>query len=390
MQQVSESVGIECAIKMDGNRRRPTVIDLFAGVGGLSLGAMRAGFKLALAVENDPHASKAHQTNFPKVKHSEADVSTLGGAALLKAAGLEAGDLDGLIGGPPCQGFSTIGTRNVGDPRNSLFRKFHELVAQTRPKFFVAENVLGILDAQYDEIRKQAFALVSDDYVLIPPMRFKASDYGAPTSRERVFFVGYRGDALRPLTPANFEAQKVKTPTLVREALAGLPSIRSDWQEESQGWRWVQPLSKTRYGQRIVGCIPGGIGDCEALRRYREQGEVSGCLGTVHTDAVRERFASVKPGETDAISRAPRLDPDGLCPTLRAGTASDRGSYQAVRPIHPTMPRVNTPREAARLQGFPDWFRFAPSKWHSFRQIGNSVSPFVAEAVLSLIKKTLL
>ena len=369
--------------------RRPKIIDVFAGVGGLSLGARRAGFELSLAVENDPHAAKAHRANFPKVKHSEADVSTLDGAALLAAAGLKAGELDGLIGGPPCQGFSVIGTRKADDARNCLFRKFHELVAQCRPKFFVAENVLGILDAQYDEIREQAFALVRGGYTLLPPMKFKASEYGAPTSRERVFFVGYRSDAVQPLSIADFEAQKVKTPTLVRDALAGLPAIRSDWLEESQGWRWVAPLPGTRYGKRIVGCIPSGMGDAESLRRYREQGEVSGCLGTDHTDKVRDRYDAMKPGGKDATSKAVRLKLDGFCPTLRAGTAADKGSYQAVRPIHPTSARVITPREAARLQGFPDWFRFAPSKWHSFRQIGNSVSPFVAEAVLSVIAEKL-
>ena len=365
--------------------QRPKVIDVFAGVGGLSLGAMRAGFDLALAVENDPHAAKAHQTNFPKVNHSTADVSTLDGAALLAAAGLEAGDLDGLIGGPPCQGFSAIGNRKVSDTRNGLFRKFFELVAQCRPKFFVAENVPGILDPQYLEIREDAFDLVRSDYVLLDPIPLKASEYGAPTSRERVFFIGYRSDALRPLTKADFEARKVKTPTLVRDALAGLPSIRSTWLEESQGWRWVLPLPKTHYGRRIAGCIPPDVGDPDSLRQYEEQGQVSGCLGTVHTPTVRDRYAALKPGGKDATSKAVRLKPDGFCPTLRAGTAADKGSYQAVRPIHPTSPRVITPREAARLQGFPDWFRFAPSKWHSFRQIGNSVSPFVAEAVLSVL-----
>lgn len=361
------------------------VIDLFAGVGGLSLGAMRAGFDLLLAVENDSHASKAHQANFPKVKHSKADISTLDGTALLAAAGLEAGALDGLIGGPPCQGFSTMGKRSKNDPRNSLFRKFFELVAECRPKFFVAENVPGILDEIYSDLCEDAFSLVVEDYVLLEPMRLKASDFGAATSRERVFFVGYRRDAIRPLTVADFDARKVKTPTLVRDALAGLPAVRSGWQEEAQGWRGTKPLPKSNYGKRIAGCIPPGMGDPESLRRYRENGEVSGCLGTIHTDEVRKRFDALKPGETDKISRAARLKLDGLCPTLRAGTAAERGSYQAVRPVHPAKPRVITPREAARLQGFPDWFRFAPSKWHSFRQIGNSVSPFVAEAVLGAI-----
>jgi DNA (cytosine-5)-methyltransferase 1 len=100
---------------------------------------------------------------------------------------------------------------------------------------------------------------------------------------------------------------------------------------------------------------------------------------------VIHRFSKVNPGEIDKISRAPRLKLDGFCPTLRAGTGRDRGSYQAVRPIHPNQHRVITPREAARLQGFPDWFQFHETKWHSFRQIGNSVSPIVSEYLFKRI-----
>ena len=95
------------------------------------------------------------------------------------------------------------------------------------------------------------------------------------------------------------------------------------------------------------------------------------------------------PGKTDKISKFPRLSWNGLCPTIRAGTDHRRGSYQAARPIHPEKNRVITPREAARLQGFPDWFQFSPTKWHSFRQIGNSISPLLAEAILSVIRQHL-
>jgi len=80
---------------------------------------------------------------------------------------------------------------------------------------------------------------------------------------------------------------------------------------------------------------------------------------------------------------------NGFCPTLRAGTGPEKGSYQAVRPLHPTENRVITPREAARLQGFPDWFQFSPTKWHSFRQIGNSVSPILSERIFAVIRKAL-
>ena len=104
---------------------------------------------------------------------------------------------------------------------------------------------------------------------------------------------------------------------------------------------------------------------------------------------MESRYASLDIGEQDPISKSVKLDPFGFCPTLRAGTGRDKGSFQAVRPIHFLSPRVITPREAARLQGFPDWFVFDKTKWHSFRQIGNSVSPLVAEQILSILKEHL-
>lgn len=370
----------------EGEQRKPTIIDLFAGVGGLSLGAARAGFRIALAVEWDEHARAAHTINFPKTRHSRANISNLTGKRLLAAAGLRGGELAGLIGGPPCQGFSTIGHRSTSDPRNNLFEKFFALVASTRPQFFVAENVLGILDDIYTPIREAAFALVRDSYILLKPMRLKASDYGAPTTRERAFFIGFRKDAGFKLTEQDFAAARVSTVSTVATALYGLPTrIRCDWLDEEQGWREVAAMPQGHFWERVTGLIPEGVGYQEAITAYRSTRLVSGCLGTRHTREVRKRFARLAQGKQDKISKAVRLKPDGFCPTLRAGTGSDRGSYQSIRPIHPTSPRVITPREAARLQGFPDWFQFAPSKWHSFRQIGNSVSPFVAEAVLRAI-----
>jgi len=221
-------------------------------------------------------------------------------------------------------------------------------------------------------------------------MHLKASDFGAATSRERVFFVGYRPKCLAPLGIADFLAKQVRHKTKVRAALAGLPGrISPDWLDEAQGWRKVKPLGDSAYARSIAGRVPNGVGDPEALRLYQELAWVSGCLGTQHNKTVQNRYAALRPGEKDEISKAVRLDRNSFCPTLRAGTGADRGSYQAVRPIHPTNPRVITPREAARLQGFPDWFQFAPSKWHSFRQIGNSVSPLVAEAIFTVFAEKL-
>lgn len=368
------------------------VLDLYAGAGGFSLGATRAGFDLAASVEIDPFANETHQKNFPKARHLGIDVATLSGRDLIALSGMRSGELTGLIGGPPCQGFSDMGRRNPEDSRNSLFGHFMRLVDETRPAFFVAENVPGILDARNAETVKAAYRLLPKDYVLLAPQRVCAADFGAPTTRTRVFFVGFDPKRCNELSPEIFVPSTKQKIVTVGTALSGLPEeIDSAWQTESDGWREVQrmPTKTSSYFARAQGHQPKNVGFNFAVDAFFEFGMTSGCMGTLHTPAVVNRFSKLKAKEIDKVSKAMRLDVKGLCPTLRAGTGSDKGSYQAVRPIHPTQPRVITPREAARLQGFPDWFALHGTKWHSFRQLGNSVSPIVAEDVLSAIRARL-
>jgi DNA (cytosine-5)-methyltransferase 1 len=368
----------------------PKIIDLFAGAGGLSLGAARSGFDVAAAVELDKFALETHKKNFPSSIHLQNDVSKLDGNELLQLSGLKKGELEGLIGGPPCQGFSTMGKRQVSDPRNNLFTHFFRLVKETSPAFFVAENVTGILDKQYNNIRRNAFALLGNDYILLDPIRIKASEFGAPTIRTRIFFIGFNPKKIKSLlTPKNFLPSDTVEQVLVKEALQGLPiNIAAEWLSEESGWRKINrnALGKKRYFNLVTNSVPLGVGNPKLIERYFEKDTVSGCMGTRHTPEVTDRYAALKYGEQDSVSKAVKLNPEGFCPTLRAGTGSDKGSFQAVRPIHYRKPRVITPREAARLQGFPDWFVFHPTKWHSFRQIGNSVSPIVAEQVLSVLR----
>lgn len=364
---------------------RPSVIDLFSGVGGLSLGAARAGFRVAGSVEWDPIASASHAFNFPRTNHICEDVASLSGAGLLEACSVAPGALAGLIGGPPCQGFSLIGKRDKDDPRNLLFGQFFRLVAETRPAFFVAENVVGILREENAPIIEAALSQLPTGYRVLPPFKVKASDYGAPTTRTRVFFIGFDPSRVDALTVASFAPKPETEQVKVKHALCGLPDVRAEWQQEKQSWRTIKAFEGGDFAKRATGHIPEGVGDPEAIRLAAKR-KISGFLGTRHSDDTVARFEALAPGEVDAVYRAPRLDPNGFCPTLRAGTNADKGSFQAVRPIHPKRPRVISPREAARLQGFPDWFVFHPTKWHSFRQIGNSVSPIVAERLLSSIR----
>ena len=363
---------------------QPSVIDLFSGVGGLSLGAARAGFRVAGSVELDPIASASHEFNFPGTKHLCEDVSSLSGARLSEVCGVAPGTLSGLVGGPPCQGFSLIGKRDRGDPRNLLFGQFFRLVAEMRPAFFIAENVLGILREENAPTVEAALSRLPTNYCVLPPLKVKASDYGAPTTRPRVFFIGFDPSRIDVLTADLFAPDPDTAKIKVKHALRGLPDVKADWQQEGQSWRTVKALEGSGFSERVTGHVPEGVGNFEAVQLAGKR-KVSGFLGTRHAEETVARFDALAPGEVDTVYRSPRLDPEGFCPTLRAGTNADKGSFQAVRPIHPRRPRVISPREAARLQGFPDWFVFHPTKWHAFRQIGNSVSPIVAESLLTKI-----
>lgn len=366
------------------------VIDLFSGAGGLSLGAARAGFVVCGAVDNDSEAAKTHERNFPNTLHSADDVSKFTGPSLKHLFGLENGDLAGIIGGPPCQGFSTMGKRDVDDDRNSLFIDFFRIVAEAHPKFFLAENVPNILNDVYSAVREKALSNVRNTYVVLKPITVEADEYGAPTSRKRVLFIGYLRDEMEKVTPSDFKPPASTKKAFVKDALLGLPEkIDPDWQKEEQSWKPVSADGRGYYMSRLQSRIPPGIGDPESLKLLAKRNLASGFLGTRHSREVAERYSKVEWGKYDHISKSVKLDPNGFCPTLRAGTGADHGSFQAVRPLHPTENRVIAPREAARLQGFPDWFRFSPTKWHSFRQIGSSVSPIVAERILSVIRKAL-
>jgi DNA (cytosine-5)-methyltransferase 1 len=358
------------------------VIDLFAGVGGLSLGAARAGFRVAGAVELDERATLAHQVNFPKVKHLSRNVAEITGEELLRHVGLRR--LDGLIGGPPCQGFSSMGHGVVLDPRNDLVRQFCRLVSEMSPAFYLFENVPGVLQPKYGGTLHRALSLIPPHYVQLDPFKINAKDCGAPTDRTRVFFVGFDPSRIGGLEAEDF-SPRGKVSVRVGEALVGLPPIRACWSTREESLRQLRAMPAGDFGKKVSGSIPAGVGDKGAIQKCRDHGLVSGCSGTFHTDESIRRFRVLAEGEVDRVSKLRRLDRRGYCPTLRAGTGPDRGSFQSVRPIHPTSHRVITPREGARLQGFPDWFQFDYTKWHAFRQIGNSVSPMVSEHLLRVL-----
>lgn len=344
------------------------IVDLFCGTGGFSCGAHKAGFEAPASYDLDPILTSSFAKNFPKTKLHLKDVATLTGVELEEAAG---GEVDGIIGGPPCQGFSDIGRRDVNDVRRKLLGHFFRLVAEVQPKFFVMENVPGLAQAHAKGELTQAIAVLGDRYGLTGPIVLDAAEFGAATRRRRLFVVGMRKDVCPALSVDAIQSRKRKAAT-VREAINDLAGARRLVDDAAGFDRWK---------------LSSNDATNEYARDLREEnGHFSGQMATKHTDRVIKRFSGVSPGSVDKVGRHHRLDWDGQCPTLRAGTGSDKGSYQSVRPIHPEEDRVITVREAARLQGFPDRHVFHPTIWHSFRMIGNSVSPIMSFALLSAIR----
>ena len=190
------------------NTSRPKIVDLFSGAGGLSLGAARAGFDVCGAVDTDPHALTAHRLNFSSSRHLDADVAALSGESLLGLLELQPNDVCGIVGGPPCQGFSNMGRRDRNDFRNGLFVDFFRIVAEVKPAFYLAENVPGILHRPNIPLVEDALSKVNDLYANSFSMKISASDYGAPTTRTRVFFFGFDPERVGRLSEASFAPRR--------------------------------------------------------------------------------------------------------------------------------------------------------------------------------------
>ncbi len=371
----------------------PCILDLFTGAGGFTLGACRAGFSIPLAIEIDPDLSASHWLNFPRIKLLQGDISQLDPELCLQFAGLPIPSIAGIIGGPPCQGFSVIGKRNPLDPRNSLVSHFFRFVRTIKPHFFLMENVPGIVAEPFFSFLQYELECLANDYVVVGPVTVNSADYGAATLRKRVLILGYRPECVDAIEEGDLRPASITRAT-VRDAISDLPPLQTATPARDGTYyaTYSTGSSSTHispYGQRAREAPQRGLGS-SLVRSHFRAGHISGYQPTWHTPSVHKRFKHVLPGGQDEISRFPRLHWERACPTLRAGTGKDRGSHQGMRPIHPAENRVITVREAARLQGFPDWFHFHKTIWHSFRMIGNSVSPYLAETVLALIASRLI
>ncbi|QOL15210.1 DNA cytosine methyltransferase [Dickeya dianthicola] len=350
---------------------KPVAIDLFAGAGGFSLAAVQAGFSIAVAIENDAHAVETYKANI--LKYDAAKNATVLDKSILEYVPEEVraellGDVecDLLLGGPPCQGFSThrILDAGVNDPRNQLVLAYFNFVKAFRPRVFLMENVPGILWERHKEFLEKFYEEGSKaGYQVFKPVVLDARDFGVPQRRKRVFILGVR----EPADAQNF----VWPPKTTHIA-----------------------LGKAKAGQKIwASCAevfkPAPDNDENNIHMNHGPDLVDAFRNTPPNGGSRKDSGRVLPchakhdGHKDVYGR---INPAEPAPTMTTACINpSKGRF-----VHPTEHHGITLRQAARIQTFPDSFTFAGGLTAAGRQIGNAVPVELGKHLIQYIKTHLI
>lgn len=341
---------------MPKRRQKPSAIDLFSGCGGLTVGLERAGYRVIAAVEFDELACDTYALNHPKTELLRGDISTLNPHDVLETLGLEVGELDLLAGCPPCQGFSTMRTRNgaahIAEPKNDLVFEFLRFALAMKPKLLMMENVPGLaaderLTEIVSELSAQGYRCKYDV--------FNAADFGAPQRRRRMILVGSLGK--EPMF-----ASPVKRVRTVRGVIGGLPDP-----EKSRDPLHNYPVRHSSDVLKIIKAIPVDGGSRSSLPRELKLG----CH--LRSDGFKDvygRMAWSKPS-----------------PTITGGCINpSKGRF-----IHPVADRAITLREAALLQGFPRDYKFSlkRGRYPAAQMIGNAFPPIFAQKHATVLRELL-
>jgi DNA (cytosine-5)-methyltransferase 1 len=341
----------------------PTFVDIFCGAGGLSLGLSAAGWEPVLAVDLWQDAVDTHAKNLPGHPVLAEDVHRLTGPRLSRLVG---GTPDWIVGGPPCQGYSTVGRRDRTDPRNQMFLQFKRIVSTVKPSGFILENVLGLKDMSFVGEVEGAFSKLG---YTVASMVLTAADYGVPQLRRRVLFVGHlnRGTFRGPV-PTHADNH-----VSVWDAISDLPAVGPgevatvyDKAPHNEYQRALRAGSDTIQGHQVsdhpaqlvkaISFIPDGGNRTSIPARYQPR---SGFHNSY------SRLASWLPA---------------------VAVTSNMGKPSATRCVHPFQDRGLTAREGARLQSFPDTFHFTGGVVSQRLQIANAVPPLLGQAIGAAIE----
>lgn len=350
------------------------LIDVFAGAGGLTRGFADEGFTPTAAVEHELPAAATYAENF-------GDHVQVVDSAVFARGSLPRADV--VVGGPPCQGFSSIGARRAGDQRNQRWRDLVEVVRKTRPAFFVVENVPQFLEsAAYRGLlgeTRRGGAL--EAYRSVQAGVLNAADYGAPQRRRRAFVIGSVGPYVGLPHPTHAQDGREGLPPwrTLREALANLPDPRTSL--------WAEGLTEFR-GLTLPGAFTSAqlhltppLSQLSA-RRYAAVPQ-GGSRFDLPDDLLAPCWRRPTRGSSDVMGR---LHWDKPSVTLRTEFYKpEKGRF-----LHPSAPRALTLHEGALLQGFPDQHRWCGTRGHVARQIGNAVPVPLAAALARHLRRHLL
>jgi DNA (cytosine-5)-methyltransferase 1 len=336
-------------------------IDLFSGCGGFSKGLEMAGHKCVLGVDFDKYAVETFAKNH---KHAQAvciDIHKLSKAKLSQY--IEINEIDMVVGGPPCQGFSTVGKGDADDDRNSLFKQFIRIVKLTSPKVVIFENVTGILAKKNEKVLKNILKSFEKLGYEMDARVMSAEEYGVPSKRRRTIIMGVRNTD--PVFPKiSHGVRSKKSEVTVQDAFKKLETKSGKIFNHNVDLATV----KNKLDEKRLKHIPAGHGI-----RY-EKDELQFLPKSLRYDIDWETIGEKRFRQT----RLQRLPWDKPAPTI----LTSRSMY-----YHPEEPRYLTVREAAACQSFPANFIFEGSQTAQFRQIGNAVPPLLAKAIGLELKK---
>lgn len=347
------------------------VIDLFAGVGGMSLGFEMAGFDVVLANEYDKEIAEAYVKNHPNTKMIAEDITSL---SLEEVFSEYQGKVDVIIGGPPCQGFSQKGQRKtIHDERNFLFKYYVKVVGLVQPKYFVMENVPNLLTAEKGYFKKEIEEMFRKLGYILNSDVLNAADYGVPQNRRRAVIIGKKTDNVEEKVAL---PPKTKEQVTIWDAISDLAYLESGEGESEQKYK-LEAQSVYQKDMRK---------DSERLFNHQ---------ATKHSKLALERLKLLPPEMGKEV-----LPQEHLTKSIYSGTWSRMvkndvsvtittrfDTPSSGRFTHPYLDRAITVREAARIQSFPDDFVFTGTKSAQMKQVGNAVPPLLAKAIAEAIKK---